>query len=193
MNNLKKIVLLLIIMIGLLSFKLADTKLFEFSYPKRDNTTITLSANNFKKFTKEWRGEDYYYYSEGKDGIICSILYYKLNEGEKLSLVSAHKQAIGGPDISPAYPFAYFSNYSNLKKYETNVENWGESTDDFMFRQNDILEFQGVKIKQKHMYGYLMADHDLFVNIHLSKTNFTASDSTAMRQILSSLVKKNKN
>ncbi|BEV04490.1 hypothetical protein [Chryseobacterium gambrini] len=190
MKKIKKIVLCITILTGLLSFKLADTKLFEFSYPKRDNTTITLSANNFNKFTKEWRGEDYYYYSESKDGIICSILYYKLNYEEKRSLVDAPKIAIGGPDISPAYPFAYFSNYSNLKKYESNVENWGKPTDNFMFRQNDITEFQGIKMKQKHMYAYFMADKDLFVNIHLSKTDFTPTDSTAMRQILSSLTKK---
>lgn len=190
MNKLKKIALSLTMVTGLLSFKLADTKFLEFSYPKRDNTTITLSADNFKKFTKEWRGADYYYYSESKDGIICSILYYKLNDEEKLSLVDVPKIATSGPEISPAYPFAFFSNYSNLKKYETNVKNWGQPTDDFMFRQNDILEFQGVKMKQKHMYGYFMADKDLFVNIHLSKTNFKDADSTAMRQILSSLTKK---
>ncbi len=190
MHKLKTLALSLAIVSGLLSFKFADTKLFEFSYPKRDNTTITLSAENFKKFTKEWRGADYYYYGESKDGIICSILYYKLNDEEKLSLVDAPQKAMGGPEISPAYPFAYFSNYSNLKKYERNVENWGKATDEFMFRQNDILEFEGVKIRQKHMYGYAMADKDLFINIHLSKTDFTFADSTAMRQILNSLTRK---
>lgn len=179
-----------IALLGLSAFKCIDKELYEFSYPKRDHTTITLSADGFKKFTKEWRGTDYYYYSENKDGMICSILYYKLNEEEKLSLVDVMKVAIGGPDISPGYPFAYFSNYSNLKKYETNVEKWGGPTDDFMFRQTDITEFEGLKTKQKHMYGYFMADKDLFVNIHLSKMDYTAADSTVMRQILSSLVKK---
>lgn len=190
MNKLTKITLSLIIMIGLLSFKFDSLKLFKFSYPKLDDTSITLNGENFKKFTKEWRGSDYYYYSENKDGIICSILYYKLNEEERLALVDAPKVALGGPDISPAYPFSYFSNYSKLKKYETNTEMWGEPTDDFMFRQNDITEFEGMKISQKHMYGYFMAKNDLFVNIHLSKVNFTSADSTAMRKILSSLTKK---
>lgn len=190
MNKIMKNVFFLTIVMFFLSFTVADTKLYEFEYPKRDNTAITLSADNFKKFTKEWRGSDYYYYSESKDGMICSVLYYKLNDEEKLYLVDALKMAIGGPDTSPAYPFAYFSNYSNLKKYEVNVENWGQATDDFMFRQNDILEFQGLKTKQKHMYAYFMADKDLFVNIHLSKIDFTISDSTAMREILNSLTKK---
>jgi hypothetical protein len=34
-----------------------------------------------------------------------------------------------------------------------------------------------------------MFDTDLFVNIHISKTNFTDKDSVEMRRILSSLTK----
>ncbi len=59
-----------------------------------------------------------------------------------------------------------------------------------MFRQNDIAEFEGRKVKQKNMYGYFMADKYLFVNINLSKIDYTPSDSTTMRQILRSLIKK---
>lgn len=190
MYKLKTIAIFLTIATGLLSFKITDTKLFEFSYPKRDNTSFTLTADNFRKFSKEWRGSDYYYFSTSKDKIICSVLYYKLTDEEKLTLEDLPKIKIGGPDISPAYPFAYFSNYSNLKKYEKNIENWGQPTDDFMFRQSDITEIEGTKLMQKHMYAYFMADKDLFVNIHLSKTDCTTADSTAMRQILSSLTKK---
>lgn len=190
MNRIKKITLYLLLIIGLLSFKFDTLKLFEFDYPKVKGTTITLNTDKFKKFTKEWRGSDYYYYSESKDGIICSILYYKLNEEERLALVEAPRVAMGSPEISPAYPFFYFFNYSKLKKYEENEERWGEPTDDFMFRQNDITNFEGVKINQKHMYGYCMVKNDLFVNIHLSKVNPTSADSVAMREILSSLTKK---
>ena len=190
MNKLKTISLVLILTAGLISFKATETTLFEFSYPKRGNTTISLSATDFKKFKKEWRGQDYYYYGESKNGIICSVLYYKLNDDEIPSLVNTPKKVIGGPDISPAYPFAYFSNFSNLKKYEKNNIEWGQPTDDFMFRQNDITEFEGAKVNQKHMYGYSMVDKDLFVNIHLSKTEYTKSDSTTMRQILNSLTRK---
>jgi hypothetical protein len=189
MKNAKRIVGIVVITTGLLSFKIDEAKLFEFSYPKRDKTTVTLKAENFKKFSKEWRGSDYYYFAEGKDGMICSILYYKLNDDEKVSLVDAPKIAIGGPDISPAYPFTYFTTYSNLKKYEENAFSWGQPNDDFMFQQNDIINFDGVKINQKHMYGYCMVDKDLFVNIHLSKVHCTSEDSTTMRQILSSLIK----
>ena len=71
-----------------------------------------------------------------------------------------------------------------------NNEKWGEGTDDFMFRQADIEDFNGIKMKQKHMYAYGMFDKDIFINVHLSKTNYTDSDSTAMSEILSSLVKK---
>lgn len=183
------VVVITVITIGLFSFKVEEEKLFEFIYPKRDKATITLKAENFKKFSKEWRGSDYYYFAEGKDGIVCSVLYYKLNDDEKTSLVDAPKIAMGGPDLSPAYPFTYFTTYSNLKKFEENTSSWGQPTDDFMFQQNDITNFNGVKISQKHMYGYCMADNDLFVNIHLSKVNCTSADSTIMRQILSSLTK----
>ncbi|HEV8512100.1 MAG TPA: hypothetical protein VGQ59_02425, partial [Cyclobacteriaceae bacterium] len=73
MNKFKTISLVLILTAALISFKTTETTLFEFSYPKRDNTTISLSATDFKKFKKEWRGQDYYYYGESKNGIICSI------------------------------------------------------------------------------------------------------------------------
>ena len=189
MENVKRLIGIVVITTGLLSFKYDEAKLFQFNYPKKDKTTITLKAENFKKFSKEWRGSDYYYYAEGKDAMVCSILYYKLNDEEKASLVDAPKVAIGGPDISAAYPFTYFTTYSNLKKYEENASSWGQPSDDFMFQQNDITNFNGVKINQKHMYGYCMAGKDLFVNIHLSKVNCTSTDSTTMRQILGSLTK----
>jgi hypothetical protein len=182
MNQLKTITLLLIFTSGLLSLKLKDVKWVEFKYPKRNNTIITLNTDNFNSFSKEWRGSDYYYYGISTDSIICSVLYYKLNKEEQKLMVDPF-----GGMASPGIPFIYFSDNSNLKKYETNNNNWGKMTDDFMFRQNDIEEFEGIKIKQKHMYVYTMFDKDLFVNIHLSKTNYTAKDSTTMRYILSAL------
>jgi hypothetical protein len=189
MKNTKRLTAILVITTGLLSFSTNEAKLFEFSYPKRDKATITFKAPNFKKFSKEWRGSDYYYFAEGKDRTVCSILFYKLNDDEQVGLVDTPKKAIGGPDISPAYPFTYFTTYSNLKKYEENSSSWGEPSDDFMFQQNDITSFNGIKINQKHMYGYCMIDKDLFVNIHLSKVNCSKEDSTTMRQILSSLTR----
>ena len=171
--------------VGLFSFNLIEPKLFEFSYPKKKGTEITLTAPHFKKFQKEWRGSDYYYYTE-QDGFICSVLYYKLNEEEKLSLVDAPRAAISGPDISPAYPYSYFKNYSQLKSMEKNDSSWGKADDDFMFRQNDVV-IEGTQFSQKHMYGYCMVDKDIFVNIHLSKTGCSATDSTEMMDILKSL------
>ena len=97
--------------------------------------------------------------------------------------------------VEPSGPIAgiayiYFSTNSNLKRYEKNDETWGDVTDEFMFRQNNILEFEGVKMRQKHMYAYGMLGKDLFVNVHLSKTNYTTEDSTEMRRILASITKK---
>ena len=179
-------VMVLCIATALLSFNSFEQKSFEFNYPKKENTSFSLSAGHFKKFTKEWRGEDYYYYADA-DGFICSVLYYKLNKDEKLELIDAPKTAIGGPDKSPAYPYAYFKNYSNLKDMERNDSSWGGPADDFMFRQNNVV-VDGMKFSQKHMYGYAMVDKDLFVNVHLSKTGCSPADSTEMMSMLQSLV-----
>ena len=193
MKNFFRIAGGLIIAVVLLSFNNIP-KTFEFSYPKRKYTTITLIADNFDKFAKEWRGKDYYYYSKGKDGMNASILYYKLDEEERLLLVEipriSFKVSDKVSDVSPIFPSVYFSTNSNLKDYETNVETWGDITDDFMFRQCDIKEFRGIKMKRKHMYAYCMPDKDLFVQVHFSKDNYTSSDSIVMRQILNSLTKK---
>jgi hypothetical protein len=183
----KKIIFLLTA-ITLFSFKLIDKKVFEFQYPKLKESAINLSADHFKKFSKEWRGTDYYYFAE-EDGFICSVLYYKLNEEEKVSLVDMPKAVLGAPESSPAYPLAYFENYSNLKSMERNDSSWGQPTDDFMFRQNDVV-IGGTKFAQKHMYGYCMIGKDLFVNVHLSHVGCTPADSTEMVEMLRSLVKK---
>ena len=177
--------LLIFFVFGLLSFNLSDIKVFDFSYPKRKGTDIQFSADHFKKFKKEWRGADYYYYGDG-DGFICSVLYYKLNDDEKIELIDAPKAAFGGMDKSPVYPYSYFKNFSKLKSMERNDSSWGKPTDDFMFRQNDII-IEGTQFSQKHMYGYAMVDKDLFVNIHLSKTGCSSADSSEMIDILKSI------
>lgn len=69
---------------------------------------------------------------------------------------------------------------------EKQDSSWGKSDDDFMFRQNDVV-IEGTQFSQKHMYGYCMVDKDIFVNIHLSKTGCSATDSTEMMDILKSL------
>lgn len=157
----------------------------EFKYPKTKDAKFTMTTDKFKEFKEEWRGQDYYYMCENRDkNIICSVLFYKLNKDEQKLMV----EPFGGM-ITPGIPFIYFSDNSNLKKYETNSNGWGQMTDDFMFRQNDILEFEEIITKQKHMYAYCMFGKDLFVNVHLSKVDYTAEDSTAMRQILKGLKK----
>ena len=178
-----KTILLTAITFTLLSFS-ADKGTVDFSYPKNKDAVISLKTDKFKKFDKEWRGEDYYYSCEnGKDGLICSVLFYKLDKEEEKTMVEP-----SGPIAGIAY--IYFSTNSNLKRYEKNDETWGDVTDEFMFRQNNILEFEGVKMRQKHMYAYGMLGKDLFVNVHLSKTNYTTEDSTEMRRILASITKK---
>ena len=184
MKNCTKIVLCLAI-IGLTSFTSDNQKVTEFEYPNRKGTTVLINLPNFDNLTKEWRGEDYYFMGKSSDSIICSVLYYKLNKEEVKTMV----KPFGGQNFA-GIPFTYFSESSNLKKFEKNQTAWGNMEDDFMFRQCDILEIAGQKIRQKNMYAYGMLDKDLFVNIHLSKINYTANDSTVMREILNSITKK---
>ena len=181
----KKVIFLSALATILLAFT-SDKKIVEFNYPKNKDAIFTMATDKFKKFKEEWRGQDYYYSCEnGDDDIICSVLFYKLNSDEQKHMVDPF-----GGMTNAGIPFLYFSDNSNLKKYETNNQSWGEMTDDFMFRQNDITEFEGIQVNQKHMYAYCMFGKDLFVNVHLSKTDYSADDSTSMRQILASLLKK---
>ena len=101
---------------------------------------------------------------------------------------SVKEMGIEFPENSPIFAHSYFKNYSNLKKMEENDESWGEMTEDFMFRKNEI-NFAGSKVKQNHMYGYAMYGTDLFVNVHLSKQNCSESDLKEMEQIINSLRK----
>jgi len=178
------------IVLFILSFT-ADKNIVEFRYPKNKEATVVMSTDKFEEFDKEWRGTDYYYYSnKNKDSILCSVLFYKLNDDEVKRFVDFPRQLLGSPQTSPAYPLAYFSQYSPTKKYEVNEQKWGDLSTDFMFRQTDIPEFEGQKTNQKNMFAYTMFGKDLFVNIHLSKINCTATDSIFMRQILDGLKKK---
>ncbi|MEO8233866.1 MAG: hypothetical protein ABI549_00500 [Flavobacterium sp.] len=165
-----------------------NEKDLEFSYPKNNQAVVIMNTEKFEEFKKEWRGEDYYYICEnGKDQIICSVLFYKLNKNEQKMMVDSFDPE--GETTSPILPLTHFMN-SNLKKYEQNNKIWGESTDDFMFKQNDIIQVEGTKINQKNMYAYCMFGKNIFVNIHLSKINYTSKDSISMRQILDGLKKK---
>ena len=180
-----KIISLLVFKVTLLSFS-GDNDVIEFNYPKNEKAVITMATDKFKKFEKEWRGSDYYYLCENKeDHMICSVLFFKLNEDERKLMV----EPTGNMEMA-GIPYIYFSSGGNLKPYEKNDKAWGAAEDDFMFRQADIFDFRGMKVNQKHMYAYAMFAPDLFVNIHLSKENCTPADSTIMRKILDGLKKK---
>ena len=166
----------------LVSFKIADTEALEFSYPKNDKATITMQGEGFKKFKKEWRGEDYYYMGDSKNGIICSVLYFKLNDEEEAATIKKF-----GNKTSAEIPLIYFTGGNKVK--EENIERWGEPEDDFNFSQTDI-ELAGPTLKQKNMFAYAMFGQDLFVKVHLSKLPCSPADSTQMRAMLQSLVKK---
>ncbi len=180
-----KTILSISLLLLLLSFKNDTKNQIEFQYPKNKEAKFTMDTDKFKKFTKEWRGEDYYYMNDGGEkGFVCSVLFYKLNSQEQKTMV----EPFGGM-TSAQIPYVYFSGNSKLKKYESNNKGWGNAEDDFMFHQNDILTVEGIEIRQKHMYAYAMFGKDLFVNVHLSKVNCSPEDSVAMRQIMDGLKK----
>ena len=149
-----------IVVLVFLSFNVLEKKTFEFTYPKQKDVKITLLSEHFKKFKEEWRGSDYYYFAE-KDGFVCSVLFYKLTEEEKLSLVEVPKIELLEKTEetkkeyfvnSPVFAFTYFKNSSKLKKMEENEICWGKITDDFMYRKNEINI--GGKLKQNNMHVY---------------------------------------
>ncbi len=180
-----KIIFLTALTYTLLSFS-GDKKTIEFNYPRSKDAKFIMTSDKFEKFNIEWRSEDYYYMSEnGDNDITCTVLFRKLNKAKQKLIVASSKEI-----ASSSLPLLYFADNSELKKYEINNFNWGLKTDDFMFRQNDIQEFKGIKIKQKNMYAYCIFDEEVFVKIHLSKINCTANDSIEMRQILKTLKKK---
>lgn len=188
MTKFKTILLLTIIP---LTFSFKDTKnTVEFVYPAFEDKTITLQTNEPLKFKKEVRGEGLYFLSKNKPKeITCSLLFFKLNEEEKMMFVDLPKAMMGidSSIFSPALPLTYFKNYSRLKDFEENQMEWGKIDDDFMYRQADIVSIEGQIINQKHMYAYAMLTSDIFVNIHLSKVNCSKSDSVEMVNILNSI------
>jgi hypothetical protein len=183
-----KTLLLSTLTFGLFSF-IPGNDTVEFSYPDIAGTTITMTTSKFKTFEKEKQGTDYYYSCQNSDGMICSVLFYKLDPDEVKKLVEMPAQA-GGPATSPVYPLTYFSTNSKTKDIEINEQKWGSPAGDFMFRQADIKEFQGTVVNQKSMYAYAMLGKDMFVSVHLSKLMYTTGDSTEMRKILATLKKK---
>ncbi len=176
-------ILIGILFLVVLAFQTSDNKIYIFEYPKGKYSSICFTSNcKFSDFSKQWQGEDYYYFGKSQDSIICSVLYYKLNVEDQQLLT----KPFGDVNMS-GIPFVYFSENSNFKKYEVNQTAWGEMTDDFMFRQFDIQMFEGKKTSQKHMYAYAMLSKDMFISFHLSKSDYTSEDSVKMMEILNSL------
>jgi len=158
-----------------------------FIYPKKKDISLIMNTDLFKKFTKEWRGEDYYYMGEGMDGFVCSVLFFKLNESEFKDLLAIQKGS-GVPNSSPIYASNHFlSSSSKTKQYESNNKNWGDPKDTFMYSQVDIKEYSGQKINQKNISAYAMYGEDIYLKVHLSKILCTKQDSIIMMDIFKSL------
>ncbi|MCX6236123.1 MAG: hypothetical protein NTY07_00970 [Bacteroidia bacterium] len=157
-----------------------------FIYPKKKGISLIMNTYLFKEFKKEWRGEDYYYLSEGKDGFVCSVLFFKLNESEFNDLLAIQKGS-GVSKTSPIYASTHFLSSSKTKQYESNNKSWGDPNSTFMYSQVDIKEFSGQKINQKNISAYAMFGEDIYLKVHLSKTLCTQQDSITMMDIFESL------
>jgi hypothetical protein len=161
-----------------------------FAHPDNKNSSIAMTTDVFHDFSKEYRDKDYYYSGEGKDGFICSVLFYQLNKREQKEQDAIRKAAdVPVPETSPVLAMVHFSMTSPTKELERNEATWGQPEDDFVFRQVDIPEFQGKELPQKNMFAYTMIGKDMFVDVHLSKVLCTPADSLVMRNILGTLRK----
>lgn len=185
--NSKKIIIALVACF-LLSAFVADKDTTTFVYPKNKEVAMTMRTDLFKKFSEEWRGEDYYYMGSSKDGFILSVLFYKLNKSEKKFLEKVKAES-GVNKNSPVYAAEHFLSNAKLKEYQSNEQRWGDPDGDFMFSQHDIKEYAGQKINQKNMFAYGMYGSDMYVKVHMSKILCTSADSSLMREVMSTLKK----
>lgn len=180
-----KSILLLMSALLLLSFGSGEQRI-KFKYPKMKEAAFSIPAPK-AKFKKEWRGSDYYYFCENlKQNIVCSVLFYKLNQEE----VKKYIEPIGGLG-NAMIALAYFTVNSPTRSMEKNSSIWGKKDDAFMFRQMDLSPPEDQSIKQKNMFAYGMFGNDLFVSVHLSKVSCTGEDSLTMRNMLTGIKKKN--
>lgn len=151
---------------------------------------ISLVSHCLGTFESEKRGNDSYYFNQGTGKFNCSVLFYHLSAKEHSMLVDLPKSLLKAPDKSPIFPLTYFKNYSKLKPYQTSYYVWGDIKDEFMFSSSDIKIVDGEEVmKQKHFNAYSMVDTNIFVKIHISKTNCSILDSLEIMDILSSVRK----
>ena len=180
-----KIKNLLIAGIVIIGFGFTTLKLstYKFKFPKRKNVELKIDIPKDWKISKEKRGEDMYYTnftSNNGEQILLSVLFYKLNDIEKKPI-----EAIGMNN--PIIPYTFFLSNNKTIKMENNVESW--DNEDFYFHDSNIEEFSGIKVHQKNIKAYCMYDFDLFAQIHISKLNYTPSDSIQMMEIIKTIKK----
>jgi hypothetical protein len=172
---------LLLCLLPFLSFKLGNETLVPFSYPKRNSTAITMWLKNFNSFDAEWRGSDYLFKGNSNDSVFCTVLYYKLNSKEQ--------QQYGG--FFAEITDDGIENNSNSSKIQKTQEKNATSINDFVFKQKNIYEENGLAKKQKHMYALGELDKDLLVIVHLYKNYYTSADSINMSQMIHSIKRVN--
>ena len=166
-----------------LGFTQLELSMYEFKFPNRKNVVLKLDIPNEWKIFEEKQGEDMYYSNftnSNGDEILISILFYKLNDTEKKPI-----EKIGMKD--PIIPYTFFLEKSKTIKIESRIKSW--NNEDFYFHDSNIEEFNGIKVHQKNIKAYCMYDFDLFVQIHISKLNYTPSDSIQMMEVLNTMKK----
>ncbi len=161
----------------------------EFRYPDSD-VAIVAAADDLGEIQEEWRGRDYYYLATTNNGIAFSVLFFKLSEQDLKGLAKMRSGMPDVPEVSPIYPFTYFSLNNKMASDEAMKEQWGDSQGDFLYRQAHIAKIGGMPVEQKNMYAYGMLYTDLFVAVHISKMMCTPEDSTEIRTIIESVQKK---
>jgi len=176
---------LITIGLALISFGYTPLELstHKFKYPKKKGAELKIDIPKEWEIVIEKRDQDLYYsnFSDTNgDQILLSVLFYKLNDIEKEPM-----EEIGLNN--PIIPYAFFIEKSRTTALEENANSW--NNEDFYFLDTNIEAFNSVKAHQKNIKAYCMYDFDLFVQIHLSKLNYTVTDSIQMMSIVNTLVK----
>ena len=81
--------------------------------------------------------------------------------------------------------------FENGDWYNGKIKSYSQKREYYSIKYDDgeTEEFNGIKAHQKNIKAYCMYDFDLFVQIHISKLNYTASDSIQMMEIISTMKK----
>lgn len=146
---------------------------------------LVLAGADYPELERESRDADLYFSGE-VDGIMASVLFYRLNETEYWTNRLIATQ-LGVEADAPGVALASFASRSKLRSLES--QEVVREVDGFAYRDVNIESFQGQRLHQKHMYAYCTFGDTLYVQVHLSKIDYSPEDSVRMAAMLAGVSK----